>query len=333
MMLRFIVFILSLSVTSGLRLMNNDDAKNLPETDMTENNGVKRTALRLAGQGPPQKGQQWSRVEHDQDASKAASRIGYVVGISPSPRSALHGNYQDTRRNQHQATNIPRNGHIAILMHGEIFRGLIPGCKKYYQEKCKASCSETNRDCTFKAADSVRHNIIEHFLTYNNSVDLFMVTRPCELVPNLLSRYDLTPKTKLFDSRTQGEGVNAVFDLLIQSVADEAFAYDTLILTRTDVVFQKPLLSSTVLNLSSINFASPCESWSSYKDCVNDVFITMPGHFIQSFRDVACFDKNGHSCKQKLADTVADAGFRFGYTFWDEPQTLVRGANDWYSIC
>lgn len=253
-------------------------------------------------------------------------------GISVTPKNSKH----DGSSAKPLAQNIPLNGRVAILLSGEVFRGVKKGCLQVWKRSCKEACSEEAMSCTFDAADSFRENVIGSFLRYYATIDLFLGTHACKLLPKLTARYGLAiVQVSTAKHKSYGESVNSIVDAFIEYAGDQLHTYDTVLLTRPDMVFKQPLLSSPLLDFRKFNYASPCEIGTPYGDaCVYDTIFTMPGSFVKTFRKVSCFTNNGHRCKAKLQSSLAAAGLGEGYIFWaTHRHTFVRGKNDWFGLC
>jgi hypothetical protein len=287
-------------------------------------------------------------VEFDDDATFTSMSFS-----PPHPKSAAFSKLYAEPYNV-SAANVPRNGHIAVLLHGEIFR--------QNRVKYNGVCNEGMKKCQYKSAESLYKNVVKPLLSLNNKVDLFMVTKPCDKLQELVNKYkeygieSVTAEER--PAKGQTEGVFQTLDLFHTKISGDFRKYDTMMLTRPDTVFNKPLIESPVFDFKKVNWANPCEYTRSSpshtmwgEKCGNDILITMPGHMVQDFEKSNCFNTwngvwvnpmgkkqggdyggNGHRSECMQNQTKA-AGLQQGWVFWDIPAGNVRAGNNWYSLC
>mmetsp|Transcript_42689 Transcript_42689/g.121732 ORF Transcript_42689/g.121732 Transcript_42689/m.121732 type:complete len:166 (+) Transcript_42689:1-498(+) len=150
-----------------------------------------------------------------------------------------------------------------------------------------------------------------------------------------------TFKVREFASRSQQESFETTLALFEQAVGGPRAAdgYDLIIITRHDVVWKRDLFSSSLLNCSNFNLASPCKSQTSihtHGPCLNDILHMMPGSFYGAFRDLPCFvDHHGHDCYLTALKVSRLMEASIGFAFWDHARDVQtgRGANEWYGLC
>jgi hypothetical protein len=247
---------------------------------------------------------------------------------------------QYCKEDEHQAQHIPRNSSIAILLHGNAFRNMRPKCTPIYSNKCKLECNEGGRHATFGAADSLMKTVNE-LKKYDNTVDLFVVSGHCKLVPSLIDHYQNSGSFRqvhhaYYDAKDQGDGVYHAIDNYLGISSSVNLTHDVFILTRPDLALKRSVLTSRALDFHKLNFASSCEAWTTKGPlCVFDQFITMPQSFLASFREAKCFQTgSGHMCRAnaKLKQAITAAGIEEGFVFWKSPGVCVRCDNCWYNL-
>merc|ERR1719210_180470 len=88
-----------------------------------------------------------------------------------------------------------------------------------------------------------------------------------------------------------------------------AKSYDLIIITRHDIVWKKPLFESTIVNISRMNFAAPCEKGQS-ENCIIDILHMMPGYLYPTFIQASCFL---HMCHDIMRNAMAKVGAETGF--------------------
>merc|ERR1712187_900090 len=112
--------------------------------------------------------------------------------------------------------------------------------------------------------------------------------------------------------------------------------YDYVLVGRHDLNWKTPV-DLWPANFSKFNFASRCEAGLPETGCVNDIFFTMPGNFIDTFSSLLgkeCYsikDPSGHhGCFSGMVKEVgaANVGFSLDY----RPNYTNRECNDFVEI-
>lgn len=237
--------------------------------------------------------------------------------------------------------NVPSHEIVGLLLRGATFRG--------GHQNTVNDCSDGAIDAQLKATRSVINYVLNPLLSIpGNRVDVFIARHGlCRHDVKLLELYEQwasdNNRQHVFhypaSNQSQDTNMRGALDVVTKHLKATRWTYKLLIVMRHDIQLKRSILEWPA-NFEKLNFASTCPKGLTFKECTNDIIMTVPGdHWLAFDRIIGgeehnCFSPScdfGHCCNVDFFPAIGAANVGVLFPTSKEEDTICL-IEDWYRV-